>query len=88
MSSRTVSLELSAYERLRAAKAADESFSKAIHRILADSKPTYRMLAGFLTPSEAEHVKKAIRRMRADEAPAEQIRIGAWKKNHGRRSRQ
>jgi predicted CopG family antitoxin len=87
MPSKTVSLEASAYDRLKAAKAPDESFSEAINRILADSKPSYRALAGFLSPSEAKRVKGTIRRMRADEIPVEQTRILGWKESHGRRSR-
>jgi predicted CopG family antitoxin len=86
--SKTVSLETSAYERLKAAKTPGESFSEAVNRILAGSRPTYRQLAGFLTLSEAENVRAAIGRMRADEAPAEQMRIRAWRKNRGRSSRQ
>jgi predicted CopG family antitoxin len=85
--SKTVSLEESAYERLKAAKTPGESFSKAINRILENSKPSYRQLAGFFTPDEAKAVREAIRRMRAAEAPAERQRIHEWRKKGGSRPR-
>jgi predicted CopG family antitoxin len=87
VSSKTVSLETSAYERLKAAKTPDESFSEAVNRILSSTKPTFRQLAGFLTPSEAENVRTAIRRMRTDEAPNELKRIQEWRNASGRRTR-
>jgi predicted CopG family antitoxin len=88
MSSKTVSLESSAYERLKAAKAPGESFSETVNRILADSKPSIRSLAGFLTPSEAQRVKTTLRRMRELEAPAERARIEEWRKSDDRNVRQ
>jgi predicted CopG family antitoxin len=74
MPSRTVSLETSAYERLRAAKRPGESFSDAINRILEGSKPSFRVLAGILTVEDAKKIRKAIAAMRQREAPAER----AW----------
>ena len=87
MPSKTVSLEESAYERLKAAKAPDESFSEAVHRILADSRPSFRRLAGVITPTEAEGVRSAVRQMRAQEARAEERHLNAWRKARGSRSR-
>ena len=69
-----MSLEASAYQRLKSAKAPGESFSETVTRILANSRPSIRSLAGFLSPSDAELVKATIRRMRAQEAPAERAR--------------
>ena len=57
MGSRTVSLETSAYERLKAAKTPGKSFSEPIHRIRAPSRPAYRQLSGLLTPSETKRLK-------------------------------
>jgi len=88
VSSKTVSLESSAYERLKAAKAPGESFSETVNRILADSTPSIRSLAGFLTASEAKRVKSTIRRMRALEAPAERARIREWGASSDRNVRQ
>ena len=87
MPSKTVSLEESAYERLKAAKAPDESFSEAVHRILADSRPSFRRLAGVISPTEAEGIRSAVRQMRDQEAPAEERHLKAWRKGRGSRSR-
>ena len=87
MSSKTVSLEASAYERLRAAKAPHESFTQTVNRLLARDRPSCRELAGFFTASEAEGVRSAIRRMRAAEAPAEKLRISEWGRQRGARPR-
>jgi predicted CopG family antitoxin len=75
MVSRTVSLEASAYERLRAAKRPGESFSQTVLRILEPSRPSFRMLAGALTRSDAAKVSKAIADMRVLEALAERGRF-------------
>ena len=69
--SRTVSLESSAYERLRAAKRRGESFSQTVNRLLEASRPSFRVLAGILTPDEAAQVRRAVRQMRRSEAKAE-----------------
>jgi predicted CopG family antitoxin len=74
MPSRTVSLETSAYERLRAAKRPGESFSDAINRILEDSGPSFRVLAGIFTVDDSRKIRRAIAAMRQREAPAER----AW----------
>jgi predicted CopG family antitoxin len=87
MPNKTVSLEASAYDLLKSARAPQESFSEAIHRLLSDTKPSFRQIAGALTPQEADAVKTAIRRMRAQEAPAEKTRIKSWRKHDGRRPR-
>jgi predicted CopG family antitoxin len=88
MSSKTVSLESAAYERLRAAKAPGESFSETVNRILSQSKPSMRTLAGFLSPSDARRVKAALRRMRALETPAEGAQLEAWGRVDDRNLRQ
>ncbi|MGA8425302.1 MAG: antitoxin VapB family protein [Thermoplasmata archaeon] len=82
-----MSLESSAYERLKAARAPGESFSETINRILAGSRTSIRSLAGFLSPSDCNRVKTAIRRMRAQEAPAERGRTAQWRKTDGRNVR-
>ena len=87
MGSRTVSLENSAYERLKAAKRPGESFSVAVNRILMGTRPSYRSLAGFLTKAEADQVWKAIRRMRAAEAPAERAHLESLRRKGGSHTR-
>jgi predicted CopG family antitoxin len=74
MASKTVSLETSAYERLRAAKRPGESFSETINRILKASNPSFRVLAGILTADDAGKIRKAVAAMREKEAPAERVR--------------
>jgi predicted CopG family antitoxin len=86
MGSRTVSLEDSAYERLKAAKRPGESFSVTITRILEGSRPTYRSLAGFLSRSEGQELHRAVKRMRAAEAPAELERLEQMRRGHGHHS--
>jgi predicted CopG family antitoxin len=84
MGSRTVSLEVSAYDRLKAAKRPGESFSVTINRILEGSRPTYRSLAGFLSRAEAAQVREAIQRMRDAEAPAERKHMNEVNRTGGR----
>ena len=78
MSSRTVSLQVSAYERLRAAKRPGESFTQTINRILRESRPSFRVLAGALSPKDAAAVRDAIAEMRESEAPAEARKLAAF----------
>lgn len=82
-----MSLESSAYERLKSAKAPGESFSETVNRILASSAPSIRSLAGFLSPSDADRVSATIERMRAQEAPSELARIAEWRSTDGRHVR-
>jgi predicted CopG family antitoxin len=79
-----VSLEASAYERLKSAKDPKESFSEAIHRLLSDSRPSFRQIAGILSSAEAEEISAAVRKMRAQELPSEKTRIKTWRKRRGR----
>ncbi len=69
--SRTVSLEKSAYERLRAAKRPGESFSQTVVRILEPSRPSFSKLAGILSAKDARLVKRAVAEMREQERGAE-----------------
>ena len=85
VSSRTISLETSAYERLRAAKRPGESFTETVNRLLQDSRPSFRVLAGALTRVDGNEVRRAISAMRANEAVPEQSRLDAM--TGGRRGR-
>ncbi len=77
MVSRTVSLEASAYERLRAAKRPGESFSETVNRLLVDSRPSFHALAGVLTRADTDDLRGAVRSMRAAEASAERSRLNS-----------
>jgi predicted CopG family antitoxin len=85
MVSRTVSLELAAYERLRAAKRPGESFSQTVNRLLKDSRPSFRVLAGALDDIGASEVRRAVREMRASEAPSERARFSSISGGRGGR---
>ena len=75
MPSRTVSLERSAYERLRLAKRPGESFSEVVVRLLGNATPSFSRLAGALSRADAESVREGVREMRALELGAEQARL-------------
>ncbi len=75
MASRTVSLEASAYERLRLAKREGESFTDTINRILKDSQPSFSRLAGVLSREDARRVRSGIQQMRELERRAEAARL-------------
>ena len=75
MASRTVSLEASAYDRLKSAKRPGESFSETVNRILAPTRPTFRSIAGILAPADGLKVRKAIYQMRRLEEKAERARL-------------
>lgn len=87
MASKTVSLESSAYERLKASKLPGESFTEAVNRLVKGSAPSFRTLAGSLTPADSRAIKSTIRRMRAAEAVAEQNSLKLREKGHGRHAR-
>jgi predicted CopG family antitoxin len=87
MGSRTVSLEDSAYARLRAAKRPGESFSVTINRVLEGSRPTFRALSGFLSRKDARLVRETIQRMRDEEAPGELDHLNEVKRTSGRHTR-
>lgn len=85
MASRTVSLEASAYERLRLAKREGESFTDTINRILKDSQPSFSRLAGVLSREDARLVRSGIQHMRELERRAEGARL--TQNRRGRRGR-
>ena len=77
MTSRTVSLEKSAYERLKAAKRPGESFTVTVNRILSGTAPSFRLLAGLWKPGLGREVQRNVRRMRDLEAAAERRNLRA-----------
>lgn len=87
MTSHTVSLERSAYERLKAAHRPGESFSVAVNRILEGTRPSFRSLAGLITVREAHAVRRAVDRMRRIEGVAERRRFAELERAHGRDAR-
>ena len=85
VSSRTISLESSAYERLRAAKRPGESFTETVNRLLEASRPSFRVLAGALTHADGDALRSAVGAMRASESAPETSKLRAM--TGGRRGR-
>jgi len=67
MGSKTISLENSAYSKLRAQKRPGESFSDVVHRILKKEKPSLLELKGFMSKRDAKRLGETIDRMRAED---------------------
>lgn len=87
MSSKTVSLEKSAYDRLKASKLPGESFTDAVNRLVQGGAPSFRVLAGSLRFSDARAVKTAIRKMREAETSGERKLLDLRLPEHGRHTR-
>ena len=71
MPSRTVSLERSAHQRLKAEKKAHESFSELVFRLLPERRHSLTELAGTLSPGDAARIRRVIQEARRAEAMAE-----------------
>lgn len=67
MGSRTISLEDSAYHKLRAAKRPGESFSQLVHRLLGGREPSFSEFRGVLDKKAAEEVGAFIARMKEED---------------------
>lgn len=63
MSTRTISLDEEAYERLKAHKRGDESFSDVVKRLAGER--SWKEVAGILTDEEADDLENAIDEGRA-----------------------
>lgn len=87
MGTKTISLELSAYERLRAAKREGESFSAVVHRLTKPSRRSLRELSGILDPATAAKVEESIAEMRSEDIATEKLRRVGRRTRHGRSSR-
>jgi len=74
MGSRTISLEDSAYGRLRAAKRPGESFSDVVHRILGSREPSLTHFKGLLDPNAAGELARAVERMRREDVEVQKRR--------------
>ncbi|MEK6987862.1 MAG: antitoxin VapB family protein [Candidatus Thermoplasmatota archaeon] len=74
MGSKTISLEDSAYAKLRAAKRPGESFSDVIQRVLGDRQPSFLDFRGLLDRKSAERLAKILARMREEDLEAQKGR--------------
>jgi len=76
MGTKTISLEDSAYERLRAAKRPGESFSEVIRRILGGREPSFSDFRGVIDRRAARQLADAVARMREEDLQAQRSRTG------------
>jgi len=77
MGTKTISLEDSAYERLRAAKRPGESFSEVIRRILGGREPSFSDFRGLIDRRSARQLADAVARMREEDLQAQRSRTGS-----------
>ncbi len=75
MGTKTISLETSAYERLKAAKRTGESFSDVVRRILGSREPSLLELTRLLDKRAADEVAGAIARMREEDIEIQRRRL-------------
>lgn len=64
MSTKNIGIRSEVYERLKAHKRGDESFSEALDRILDDIDSDWRTHAGFLSAEDADELESEIERGR------------------------
>ena len=67
MGSKTISLEDSAYNKLRAAKRSGESFSDVIHRLLGKGEPSLMEFTRLADRQVVDKVADAVSRMRQED---------------------
>ena len=67
MGSKTISLEDSAYGKLKAAKRPGESFSDVIHRVIGSREPSLLEFTKLLDRKASEELARAIARMRNED---------------------
>lgn len=62
MASKNIGIREEVYERLKAHKRGDESFSETLDRLLTQVDSDWRTNAGFLTEEEADELEAAVER--------------------------
>ena len=67
MGTKTISLEDSAYGKLKAAKRPGESFSDVIHRVIGSREPSLLEFTKLLDRRSSEELARAIARMRDED---------------------
>ena len=67
MGTKTISLEDSAYSKLKAAKRPGESFSDIVHRILGSREPSLLEFTKLLDRKASEELVRTIARMREED---------------------
>ncbi len=62
MASKNIGIKTGVYERLKAHKRGDESFSETLDRLLSELDSDWRTNAGFLTDEDAADLDEAVER--------------------------
>jgi predicted CopG family antitoxin len=75
MGTKTISLENSAYSKLKAAKRAGESFSDVIHRMLGSHEPSLLEFTKLLDRRASGALARAIARMRDEDIAVQRRRL-------------
>jgi len=69
MGTKTIGLRDNAYERLKARKREDESFTDLVHRLLDEEQTDWREGFGSLDAEEAEDLEQAVETVRKQTSP-------------------
>lgn len=77
MGSKTISLEDSAYLKLKTAKRPGESFSDVIHRILGHKEPSLSDFKGLLPKITVDRLAQAVARMKEEDIEVQRRQLSA-----------
>ena len=77
MGTKTISLEDSAYETLKAAKRPGESFSDVVHRVVGPREPSLLAFTRLLDRRAADEVAEVIARMREQDIEVQRRRVAS-----------
>ena len=77
MGTKTISLEDSAYSKLKAAKRPGESFSDVIHRVVGSHEPSLLEFTKLLDKKAAKELARALAKMREEDIALQRRRIAA-----------
>ena len=86
MTTTTITLERSAYERLKAHKRAKESFSETVLRILDPERPSLRGLLEIFSQADADAIGEAVEHLREEDIAVERAQSTKGRKVRGNRS--
>lgn len=85
MGTKTISLEVSAYELLKAQKNPDESFSDEVRRLLGRKTPSLRSFLALFPAGDSEDLARAMSEVREEDLREERRRQASGKGQHGHR---
>ncbi len=75
MGTKTISLEDSAYMRLKAVKRPGESFSDVINRVLGGREPSFLDFRGLLQGDSIDRLAEALARMKREDIRAQRLQM-------------